>query len=227
MLSLVLRHSTPFPTAWGSGNLVLWSKDSVSLPRMVGVSPGAGARSRASEAMDRYADGEAAAFAEVYDELAPRLMGYLVRFCRSKTDAADLLQQVFLNMHTARGRFARGEKVEPWAYAIARRLAIDASRRNRRSPVAEYDDHVADTAASPEDAVAGEALSRALSEELAALPAAHREAFVLVRVEGLSIAEAAAVLGVSEGAVKVRAHRGGAEVRSRLARLFGRGTSHG
>ena len=195
---------------------------------MVGVSPSATARSEASVAMDRYADGDDGAFAQVYDALAPRLMGYLVRFCRSQTEAADLLQQVFLNMHAARGRFARGEKVEPWAYAIARRLAIDASRRARKSPVAEYDDHVAGgDATSPEDAAGAQALSQALSEELAALPAAHREAFILVRVEGLSIAEAAAVLGVSEASVKVRAHRGGVEIRSRMARWLGKGTDHG
>ncbi len=78
--------------------------------------------SPATSAMDRYAQGDDAAFSELYDALAPRLYGYLLRQTRNNARAEDLTQQTFLQMHCARGRFVRGADVVPWAFAIARRL---------------------------------------------------------------------------------------------------------
>src|SRR5260370_6889043 len=84
-----------------------------------------------NSAMDRYADGDDAAFSELYDILAPRLFGYLLRQTRNNARAEDLVQQTFLQMHCARGKFIRGADVVPWAFAIARRLMIDGFRRSR------------------------------------------------------------------------------------------------
>src|SRR5258708_6663302 len=86
----------------------------------------------ASRAMDRYAQGDDAAFSELYDALAPRLYGYLLRQTRNNARAEDLVQQTFLQMHCARGRFLRGADVVPWAFAIARRLMIAGFRRPGR-----------------------------------------------------------------------------------------------
>jgi RNA polymerase sigma-70 factor (ECF subfamily) len=85
----------------------------------------------ASGAMDRYACGDDAAFGDLYEALAPCLLGFLVRLTGDTSAAEDLLQQTFLQMHDARGRFARGADVTPWAMAIARRLFIDSTRRSR------------------------------------------------------------------------------------------------
>src|SRR5690349_17499325 len=73
-------------------------------------------------AMDRYARGEDAAFAEVYDRLAPRLFGFLLRYTRDHAKVEDVVQQTMLQMHKNRGRFMPGAEVIPWAFAIARRL---------------------------------------------------------------------------------------------------------
>lgn len=89
-------------------------------------------RSDADLAMDRYAAGEDAAFALVYDALAPRLYGYLVRQTREVARAEDLLQQTMLQIHRARSSFIVGAEVTPWAFAIARRLLVDSVRRGRR-----------------------------------------------------------------------------------------------
>src|SRR5262249_20161831 len=86
----------------------------------------------ANSAMDRYAQGDEASFSELYDALAPRLYGYLLRQTRNDTRAEDLLQQTFLQIHCARGRFIPGADVVPWAFAIARRLLIDGVRRSGR-----------------------------------------------------------------------------------------------
>lgn len=166
-------------------------------------------------AMDRYARGEDAAFTEVYDKLAPRLFGYLVKQTRDHARAEDIVQQTMLRIHRARGRFLPGAEVMPWAFAIARRLLVDSFRRGgaRHEVLAKDDDQenaedllVALDASADEIAIAKETAAK-LEEELARLPENQRVAFELIKQEGLSVAEAAQVLGTTVAAVKLRAHR--------------------
>src|SRR4051812_28029949 len=79
-------------------------------------------------AMDRYACGDAGAFASLHRALFPRLLAYLTRMSGSSTVADDLVQETFLRMHRARSTFAAGGAVLPWAYAIARNVHIDHAR---------------------------------------------------------------------------------------------------
>src|SRR5215468_8274281 len=85
----------------------------------------------ADAAMERYARGDAAAFADVYDAIAPRLLDLLRKATRDPSAAEDLMQQTLLHMHRARGSFIPGAPVMPWACAIARRLVSDSARRRR------------------------------------------------------------------------------------------------
>ena len=177
---------------------------------------------RANAAMDRYAAGDASAFPELYDALAPRLFQYLLKLARGdRARAEDLLQQTFLRMHDARGRFVSGSAVVPWAYAIARRLFVDAVRRDRKEDLSGLaDDLVAGTASdgpTPEADVEARRMAVELAAELERLPANQREAFLLVRDEGLSMAEAALVLGTTVAGVKLRASRAYKALRAVLA----------
>jgi len=159
--------------------------------------------------MARYAVGDEAAFAVVYDELAPRLHGYLIRQTRDPARAEDILQQTFLQMHRARATFEAGAEVLPWAFAIARRLMIDGFRRGRREVLeaGEARDDRAAPDVPADDLVQAQELAARLRVELAKLPDTQRVAFELVKQEGLSLAEAAEVLGTTVAAVKLRAHR--------------------
>jgi RNA polymerase sigma-70 factor (ECF subfamily) len=173
--------------------------------------------------MDRYAGGEDAAFAEVYDAVAPRLMGYLRRKVRDPQRAEDLAQQTFMQMHRARGTFIAGSAVLPWAFAIARRLVIDEVRRSRRSVVDQTNDDCEELSAplgSTGDRVAeARETARALQLELVKLPETQRAAFELLRIDGLSHVEAAAVIGTTVSAVKLRAHRAYEALRRAVERL--------
>lgn len=168
-------------------------------------------RRRAAEAMDRYADGELSAFGEVYEALAARIFGYLLRLCRGdRALAEDLVQLTFLHVHRARGTFARGADVLPWIYAIARRLFIDGRRRASRDRAERVEDVVAiapAVLAEQESTVDAKALAQRLADALTVLPESQRVAFELVKLEGLTVHEAASALGISESAVKVRTHR--------------------
>lgn len=172
--------------------------------------------------MDRYARGDDAAFGEIYDKLAPRLYGFLLRHTRDRAKAEDVVQQTMLQIHRARGRFLPGAEVTPWAFAIARRLLIDQHRRGGREVLAPTADEnvgellVSLDAGADDVAIAKEVAAR-LGEELERLPENQRVAFELIKQDGLSVAEAAQVLGTTVAAVKLRAHRAYEALRAVLA----------
>jgi RNA polymerase sigma-70 factor, ECF subfamily len=179
--------------------------------------------SPADRAMERYACGDDAAFVELYDELAPRLYRFAVRWTRSRSAAEDTVQQCLLQIHASRQRFVRGAAVVPWAYAIARRLLIDASRRNVREELrAETlrEPEEATAAASPDEALHLKRMEAEGQRDLASLPPGWREAFELVKFEGLSVSETAEVLGITRGMVKIRTHRATVALREALTRRF-------
>jgi RNA polymerase sigma-70 factor (ECF subfamily) len=143
-------------------------------------------RDAANAAMDRYACGDDSAFSELYDLLAPRLTAFLARRARDEALASDLVQQTFLQMHASRRHFSEGADVMPWAFAIARRLLIGL----------------------PSDRIVAHRRPAArVGKELERVPDAQRVAFELVKRDGLSLAEAAEVLGTTVAAVKLRIHR--------------------
>jgi RNA polymerase sigma-70 factor, ECF subfamily len=189
------------------------------MPESRGVASERG-RNSADRAMDRYAAGNEAAFAEVYDALAPRLYGYLLRQTRDPERAEDLLQQTMLQIHAMRGRFFPGAEVLPWAFAIARRMLINSYRRRRREANVLEGQIVAEYLAAPttEDVVHSRRLAQSLERELSKLPETQRLAFELMKKEGLSLREVAEVLGTTVTAVKLRAHRAYVTLRAAMAK---------
>ncbi len=174
------------------------------------------------ELMARYCDGDAAAFRELYSLVSPRLYGYLVKICRQRALAADLLQLTFLKVHRARGAYVRGADPIPWIYAIAYRTFIDDVRKQKHDVVRLGNDADPEQAAAPDrderrsEAADSELVSAALSA-LSRLPHEQRQAVVLTKLEGKTLAEAAEIAGTSVGAMKVRAHRGYKALRSILS----------
>jgi len=179
----------------------------------------------ADAAMERYARGDPAAFADVYDAIAPRLLVFLRKATRDASAAEDLMQQTLLHMHRARGSFIPGAPVMPWACAIARRLVTDSARRRRAeqrvfSEISADDDRmtydpVAATAAA-DDLVHAHRLAGRMQRRIEALPELQRSAYRLLRQEGLSLKRAAEVLGTTVSAVKLRAHRASVALRAAL-----------
>lgn len=179
-----------------------------------GVDPG---DHGADAAMERYSQGDEAAFAELYDAIAPRLLGYLRAATRDGVAAEDLMQQTLLHMHRARGSFIPGARVMPWAFAIARRLLIDSARRRRlerrlfsQDPADDgqvtYEPNAA-MAVAADDLLHARRVGRRVQERLDALPETQRTAYRLLQQEGMSLKAAAEALGTTVTAVKLRAHR--------------------
>ena len=169
------------------------------------------ARARANQAMERYADGDDGAFSDLYDELEPRLRRFLLCLTGSDAAADDAIQHTMLQIHLSRARFVRGAPVMPWAYAIARNLIRDVGRHraseDKAAKTLPEELPARSAELMPDDALDNKRREKALAAALRDLPEKLRDAFVLVNVEGLSVAEAANALGITPGNVKVRAHR--------------------
>lgn len=183
-----------------------------------------GALGAADLAMQRYADGDEAAFSVIFAELGPRLRLYLQRMGCTSDVAEDLLQETFLRVHHARGSFARGKQVAPWAYSIARNCFISHTRSaktkmSRASVDADQIELPAVQASSGEEESMARQSARVVSEVLNSLTPARREAFVLLRYEGMSVAAAAQIVGISEGALKIRAFHAYEALREALAKM--------
>jgi RNA polymerase sigma-70 factor, ECF subfamily len=160
-------------------------------------------------AMERYANGDDSAFAEMYAVVSPRVRAFLRRRLRDDEVASDLGQQTFLQMHRARATFAPGARVLPWALSIAARLLIDHLRAGKRR-LHDRLDGVEDGeigAHCDDGLLEARDLADTLQRELNRLPDSQRAAFELMRFDGLSHADAARALGTTVPAVKLRAHR--------------------
>ncbi|HEY0329257.1 MAG TPA: sigma-70 family RNA polymerase sigma factor [Rhodopseudomonas sp.] len=164
--------------------------------------------------------GDAAAYRILLDRLSGHLRAYykakLSRIGRSAAEAEDLMQEALLAIHTRRATYDPAEPLTPWVYAIARYKLIDHLRRTRASradvPIDDAEDIMA------RDDYVGADSARDLGKLLGQLPDKMRRAIQSVKLEGLSVAEAARRRGMSEPAVKVNVHRG----LKALAALLGR-----
>lgn len=153
--------------------------------------------------------GDEQAYRCALEQIAQRLRGYLRRRLQGLPDEVeDLVQETLLALHLQRGTYDPRWPVNAWVLAIARHKLIDLwRRRGRRDAWHQALDEVSEAALAVPAATDGEA-RRDLAALLDALPEAQRQAIVLTKVEGLSVAEAAARTGASVSALKVQVHRG-------------------
>jgi RNA polymerase sigma-70 factor (ECF subfamily) len=174
--------------------------------------------------MRRYAKGEDGVFEELYRLMAPRVYRFCSRLATRQQEADDCFQETLLRIHRARATYLEGADVLHWAFAISRSVYLDRLRYRRRRPedlgstndVAEQERLHADDRYSPEGAVRAHDLRDVLSLELSRMSEKNRAAYVLLKEEGLSVKEAAAVLGTTAAVVRQRAHRAYAQLRTAL-----------
>ncbi|MBI2898441.1 MAG: RNA polymerase sigma factor [Deltaproteobacteria bacterium] len=157
-------------------------------------------------------------FTALVQSSTPRLFRLAARLMGSADEARDVLQDSFIRAHEAlqAGRFDGRSGAQTWLYRIVTNSALDAlRRRRRRGPPALPRDEDGPSLDGARIADARAAL-RELREWLADLPLEQRIAIVLKEIEGLTSAEVAAVIGISEGAVEQRLVRARAALRRRM-----------
>jgi RNA polymerase sigma-70 factor (ECF subfamily) len=193
--------------------------------------PGAGAtaKSTTDEAlMEGYVRGDGHAFEQLFARLAPRVHGFFMRSFRDTVIADELLQTTFLRVHRGRGTYHAGSPVRPWLFAIAARVRRDELRRKYR--IKEDSDEEALAEAENAYAHEGRQASHHADEvaetidivraALDRLPESQRIVIQLHRYREMRFHEIAAVLGLSEVAVRARAFRAYEELRKELLPLL-------
>lgn len=164
------------------------------------------------ELMERYVDGDVAAFDALFVALRGPISASLRRWLKTDDRIDDALQITLMKLHASRERYRRGAPVLPWVLTIARNVALDYLR----SRVAKEKQLDEDAAARIPDGNAGIDWSEEDEKEVIAavraaieeLPPSSREVVRLHKLEGRPMAEVAEILGIKEGAARVRAHRG-------------------
>ena len=171
--------------------------------------------------MESYVGGDAEAFERLFRSLAPSIHAFFVRSVGHSAIAEDLLQTTFLKLHGARGRWRTGEPLRPWVFTIAGRVRVDWLRRQGRTEAESDDDVLMDPERrdDPADVVLAHERAERVRVALESLAEPQRVVVHLHRFEELSFAEIGRVLGISEGAAKLRAFRAYGQLRSALADL--------
>lgn len=130
----------------------------------------------------------------------------LARLGHGSVEAEDLVQEVLIAVHTRRHTYDVSQPFTPWLYGIARYKFLDYLRRTRASMHDVPIDHADDVMAR--DDVEGVESTFDVEKIMRGLPPKMRLAIRQVKLEGLSVSEAAARSGMSPSAVKVSVHRG-------------------
>jgi RNA polymerase sigma-70 factor (ECF subfamily) len=165
-------------------------------------------------------DGNAASHRSLLDRLSRRLRAYykakLVAVGRGIAEAEDLVQEAILAIHLKRHTYDPREPLTPWVHAIARYKLIDFLRRHRAS-LAEIPIDAADEVMAHDDSADTES-THDIRRLMQRLPEGMQCAIKAVKLDGLSVAEAANRCGLSESGVKVNIHRGLKALAASIAR---------
>jgi RNA polymerase sigma-70 factor (ECF subfamily) len=175
--------------------------------------------------VERCRTGVPGAFEELYRVHAPRLFGLACRMV-GRTDAEDLLQEIFLTAHRKLGLYKGESSLGTWLYRLATNLCLDflRSRANRSAQVTEsLDAEGAAPTAGGRGPILGVVDRLDLERAVAGLPDGCREVFVLYDVEGFEHREVGAMLGISDGTSKSQLHKARMRLREYLTSAPARG----
>jgi RNA polymerase sigma-70 factor, ECF subfamily len=169
--------------------------------------------------MARLQRGEDQALRTLYERHARSIYNYARRLLDDAGTAEEVLQETFLRVYRERAAFRPVATFRTWAFTIARNLCLDILRAPARASTlaAETLPEVRDAAPTPLERLERAEEAAAVRRALAELSPDDREIILLSRYHGLRYREIAALVGASEDAVKMRAHRALTRLRKILA----------
>ncbi len=167
------------------------------------------------ELMQRFQNGDQAAFEALYRKYKTPIFSFLVRQYTTRENAKELLQDVFMRVIHKAATFRHGSRFSTWIYTIARNLAIDSARKARHRRHASLDqqighdgpmlkDRVPNGGPLPDRASTHIKMQKDMMEAISRLPDDQREVFLLREYHGLPFREIAEVVDAVEGTVKSR-----------------------
>ena len=161
-------------------------------------------------------DGDAQAFGTLVRRHQQRMWAVALRTLRDPEEAADAVQDACLSAYRSAASYRGEARVTTWLHRIVVNACLDRVRRRAARPTVPLPDQ---PPADPRDRLDERETSLEVERALGTLPDEQRLALVLVDLQGLSVQEAARVLGVPEGTVKSRCSRGRARLALQLGHL--------
>ncbi len=157
--------------------------------------------------------GDVNAYSTLVKRYEKPIFNLMYRMTGSHADALDLAQDAFIKAYQQLDRFQSDKKFFPWLYTIARNLARNLFRDNKKAAQSSYIDEWEgcsglDYPQQQEELMCSRLDSNVLPEALLQLPVDHREAIILRYREELSMEEVAGALEISISGAKMRVHRG-------------------
>jgi RNA polymerase sigma-70 factor, ECF subfamily len=176
-----------------------------------------------AELVRRHVAGDPDAFGLLFLRHRDRLWAVAIRTLSDPEEAADALQDAMISAFRRAGSFRGDSAVTTWLHRIVVNACLDRLRRKAARPVADgTDERVLDNLAAghaaPDPSAASDT-SLDVTAALRTLPPDQQAVLVLVDMLGYPVADAAEILGVSQGTVKSRCSRGRARLLPRLAHL--------
>jgi RNA polymerase sigma-70 factor, ECF subfamily len=180
--------------------------------------------------------GDFRAFETLVARYEKRIYSLALRIVRHQQDAEEVVQQTFLSIIEHMGEFRETARFSTWLMQIATNHALILLRKRSRHPLVQFSenhtksedyqdiarpDFIAKWRETPEQIASQHETQQLLAQALDELDEKYRLVFLLRDVEGLSTAETAESLGISEANVKVRLLRARLMLRERLTRVFG------
>lgn len=153
--------------------------------------------------MQRAQKGDREAFCALVNEIGPAISNCLRRRIVDAHELEDVCQETLLAIYESRHTYEPTRPLEPWIFAIARHVGAEHFKRQAsRASWQELKDEMPDNSVRDSGN-----LKVRLQQAIAQLPEVQRAAFMMMKVEGLSLMEASDRTGTSVGALKVRMHR--------------------
>lgn len=189
------------------------------------------------ELVDSFRAGDQSAFEELTGRYTTKAFGLALRLTRSREDAEEVLQDVFVTVYKKIGGFEDKSSFSSWLYRVTVNSALMKLRKRRQGHrITPLDDlcpaeresviNARDERAVPlDESRARRELLLALSDAIARLPDEYRPVFVLRDVDGLSTRQVGKMLNLTAPAVKSRLHRSRILLRKRLQLLYREFTS--
>jgi RNA polymerase sigma-70 factor, ECF subfamily len=149
--------------------------------------------------------GDPAALATLYEKLGPSLLGFLQHLLKDRSAAEDLLHDTFLRLFEGRGSYRPRGNLKAWLFTVARRLAMDTLRADKRHR--ELEEQMPDISArGSSHPLETRELNAIVERTLASLPAGYATTFHLRISQEFTYPEIAAICGEPEGTLRSRVH---------------------
>lgn len=182
-----------------------------------------------SSLVDRLQNGDSLAFEELVRGYGPRLLRVARRMMRTEEDARDALQDAFVAVFKSIKNFEQSSQLSTWLHRICINACLMRLRSQRRRPeedIEQYLPRFSDDGHQTDPSVSWRESAEALMQRteicslvrasIDRLPETYRTVLLLRDIEELTTDEAAASLGITPNAVKIRLHRGRQALRGLL-----------